>query len=299
MMMPGKLIAVANMKGGVGKTTTVVSLAEALAADDPGASVLVVDLDPQASASVCLAGEKILAEIFRDDRTIEAFLEDRLIKKNRMKLAPIIRNAVVGTTHAGNQLKISLLPCGPNLRVVEREIIYCLSDRNFNMRAIEGQTWKLFEEEFLPLSKTYDYVIFDCPPGISPLSETAILASDLIIVPTIPDFVSVFGLTAFVKLLWRVPPGSLPRPKRLPHVLITRFQTIVRQHKEFVEWLEAAAKLKNPLICLFKTKVQQSAALAEALSKVEEAPTFKQKYKDVTYVLGQLVQELQGVIHGN
>jgi chromosome partitioning protein len=61
--MLGKLIAVANMKGGVGKTTTVVSLAEALTADDPGASVLVVDLDPQASASVCLAGNDLLAEM--------------------------------------------------------------------------------------------------------------------------------------------------------------------------------------------------------------------------------------------
>lgn len=102
MMMPGKLIAVANMKGGVGKTTTVVSLAEALAADGPRASILVVDLDPQASASVCLAGENILAEMFRDDRSVEAFLEDRLINNNRMKLAPIIRNAVSGTWHASS-----------------------------------------------------------------------------------------------------------------------------------------------------------------------------------------------------
>jgi len=194
--MAGKLIAIANMKGGVGKTTTVVSLAEALAADDPSASILVVDLDPQASASVCLAGENLLAEMITDDRTVEAFLEDRLLNHETTKLAPKIRNAVGGTTHAGNQLKISLLPCGPHLRVVEREIIYHLTDQHFNMKAIEGQTWKLFEQEFLPLGKTYDYVIFDCPPGISPLSETAVQASDLIIVPTIPDFVSVFGLKA-------------------------------------------------------------------------------------------------------
>ncbi|TPV99288.1 MAG: Sporulation initiation inhibitor protein Soj [Beijerinckiaceae bacterium] len=171
--MAGKLIAIANMKGGVGKTTTVVSLAEALAADDPSASILVVDLDPQASASVCLAGENLLAEMITDDRTVEAFLEDRLLNHETTKLAPKIRNAVGGTTHAGNQLKISLLPCGPHLRVVEREIIYHLTDQHFNMKAIEGQTWKLFEQEFLPLGKTYDYVIFDCPPGISPLSETA------------------------------------------------------------------------------------------------------------------------------
>jgi chromosome partitioning protein len=121
--MAGKLIAIANMKGGVGKTTTVVSLAEALAADDPSASILVVDLDPQASASVFLAGENLLAEMITDDRTAEAFLEDRLLNHETTKLAPKIRNAVGGTTHAGNQLKISLLPRGPHLRVVEREII--------------------------------------------------------------------------------------------------------------------------------------------------------------------------------
>jgi chromosome partitioning protein len=253
--MAGKLIAVANMKGGVGKTTTVVSLAEALAADDSSPSVLVVDLDPQASASVCLAGVNILAEISRDERTVEAFLEDRLVKKNRMKLDPIIRKSVSNTWHGRNQLKISLLPCGPNLRFVEREIIY--SDKNLSMRNIEGQAWQLFEQEFLPLSKIYDYVIFDCPPGISPLSEVAIRASDLVIVPTIPNFVSVFGLTAFVKIFWKPQLGGLPRPKRLPHVLITRFEMTIRQHR------------------------------------VAEPLTFKQKYKDVTYVLDQLVQELQ------
>ena len=93
--MAGKLIAIANMKGGVGKTTTVVSLAEALAADDPSASILVVDLDPQASASVCLAGENLLAEMITDDHTVEAFLEDRLLNHETTKLAPKIRNAVV------------------------------------------------------------------------------------------------------------------------------------------------------------------------------------------------------------
>jgi chromosome partitioning protein len=121
--MAGKLIAVANMKGRVGKTTTVVSLAEALAADNPSASILVVDLDPQASASVCLAGDKLLTEMIEDGRTVESFIEDRLIKGDGTELAPKIHKNVSCTTQGGNQLKISLLPCGPDLRVVEREIV--------------------------------------------------------------------------------------------------------------------------------------------------------------------------------
>jgi chromosome partitioning protein len=297
------------MKGGVGKTTTVVSLAEALAADDPSASILVVDLDPQASASVCLAGNDLLADMIAKGRTLEDFLELRLIERVSPKLAPRIRDAVSRTTQGGNQLKISLLPCGPDLRVVEREIIYSLNKRSFDMRGIEGQTWRLFEQEFQPLGKTYDHVIFDCPPGISPLSEVAIRASDLVIVPTIPDFISVYGINGFLRVFWRAqsPKGALPRPKLKPHVLVTRFQKNVTQHKLKVKELEAVAKIKDPEICLFKTKVQHAAALAEAMGKIDEAPTLNQKHPkfiqkyggDVTEVLNKLVQEVKGVLHAN
>jgi cellulose biosynthesis protein BcsQ len=69
----GKFIAVANMKGGVGKTTVVVSLAEALAADDLDTSILVVDLDPQASASVCIAGDELLSDLINEDKTLKLF----------------------------------------------------------------------------------------------------------------------------------------------------------------------------------------------------------------------------------
>lgn len=303
--MAGKLIAIANMKGGVGKTTTVVSLAEALAADDQNASVLVVDLDPQASASVCLAGDDLLFDMIDANKSIEAFLDERLIKRAKTILISKIRKAVCGTTHAGNQLNISLLPCGPKLRFVEREVIYSLTERGSSMTAIEGKMRKLFETDFLPLSKEYDYVIFDCPPGISLLSEAAIRASDLVIVPTIPDFISAYGLAAFVDFFWEKKAFG-PTPKRLPHVLINRFLRTVRQHNYYVEHLEeVAAKRIVPEIRLFKTKVQQAAALAEALFNDEESPfgqrypTFRMKYGAVTSVLDQLVQEVRGVLNGN
>ena len=161
----GKFIAVANMKGGVGKTTTVVSLAEALAADDAGKRVLVVDVDPQASASVAIAGDDMLAELIDDGRTLEAFLETRLIHGRKADLDAIIRKQVSTVWHSNNQLDLSLLPCGPDLRMVERELLYELTNRDFSMDAIDGKIWRLFDKDFTALKSLYDYVVFDCAPG--------------------------------------------------------------------------------------------------------------------------------------
>ena len=137
--------------------------------------------------------------------------------------------------------------------------------------------------------------------------ERARRASDLVIVPTIPDFISVYGINGFLKVFWRAPKGGLPPPKSKPHVLVTRFHKTVRQHKVKVKELEDVARIKDPAICLFKTKVQHAAALAEAMGKIDEAPTLDQKHPtfiqkyggDVTEVLNQLVQEVKGVLHAN
>lgn len=302
--MAGKLIAVANMKGGVGKTTTVVSLAEALSAENPKASVLVVDLDPQASASVCLAGDKLLLELIDADKTIDALLDEHLIKRHKTRLAPKIRGAISSVTHAGNQLDIALLPCGPDLRYVERQIFYEFTNSGRRIEAIETEMQKLFEAEFLPLGLAYDYVLFDCPPGFSLLSDVAIRTSDLVIVPTIPDSISVYGLNVFNNVFWKRN-GSHKPPQRLPHVLITRWIKNVKQHKDMIARLEAAAKAASPSIRLFETKVQQAAVISAALSDADEAvswkdkyPTFKQRYGDATDVLEDLVRELKGILHG-
>ena len=292
----GKFIAVANMKGGVGKTTTVVSLAEALAADDLSRSVLVVDLDPQASASVCIAGDDLLYELIQQERTLEAFLEKRLIKQEKADLNELIRKQISALTHQGEQLNVALLPCGPHLRVVERELLYELTGRHLSMNAIDSKIWQIFSRDFSTLKSSYDYIIFDCAPGISPVTEAAIRIADLVIVPTIPDYLSVYGLNAFHGSIWAQKSGSLPKPKSAPHILISRLQG-TRQHMTIVQQLVEGAKREDTSYKLVKASVPQSAGLADALMKGGYL-TFTQKYTTpiITHTLQPLVNEIKGLL---
>lgn len=292
----GQFIAVANMKGGVGKTTTVVSLAEALAADDAGKRVLVVDLDPQASASVAIAGDDMLAELIDDGRTLEAFLEARLIHGRKADLDVVIRKQVSTVWHSNNQLDLSLLPCGPDLRMVERELLYELTNRDFSMDAIDGKIWRLFDKDFTALKTLYDYIVFDCAPGISPVTEAAIRIADLVIVPTIPDYLSIYGLNAFHGSIWAQKSGRLPVPKSAPTILISRLQQ-TKQHRSILDSLVDGARKADSAYGLFDTAVPQSAGLADALFK-EGSLTFAQKYTSpvINQILVPLVQEVKGLL---
>jgi chromosome partitioning protein len=296
----GKLIAVANMKGGVGKTTTVVMLAEALAAD--GARVLVVDLDPQASVSVCLAGDDLLAQMIGRGRTLEAYLALKLITRHKPDLRARIQPGVSLTMHKNRPLELALLPSGPHLRLVEREILYELTERKFSMHDIEARLWTLFQDEFAPLVQDYDYVFFDCAPGISPMTEVAVRAADLVLVTSIPDFLSTYGLNAFVETIWRRSgrQGSHIRPKSEPYVLVTRYQAQVRQHQQTLARLVVEAAAADAGFRLLDTRIPQAAALADALVPVGGTPpTFSAKYgAHVPNVLIPLVAEVKDILHG-
>lgn len=297
--MTGKLIAVANMKGGVGKTTTVVMLAEALAAD--GARVLVVDLDPQASVSVCLAGPDLLWGMIAQGRTLEAYLALKLIAREKPSLAARIHGQVSLTTHKNEPLALSLLPSGPYLRMVEREIIYELTGQGFAMHAIEGRLWKLFQNDIAPLAADYDYVLFDCAPGISPMTEVVVRGADLVLVTSIPDFLSTYGLNAFVETIWRKSGRQSGQsvPKSPPYVLVTRYQQGVRQHQQTLAQLRAEAESEDAGFKLLTTCIPQAAALADALVPRDLPPTFSGKYNvHVSTVLIPLVEELKGILHG-
>lgn len=296
-MTQGRTIAVANMKGGVGKTTTVVMLADAFAV--AGNKVLVIDLDAQANVSHCLAGNDLHGSLIREGRTISVFLEDAMVNRRRCTLASFVRTQVSDTTRGGELLDISLIPSDPQLRIVERELLLALSERDYGLRGIEGQLYRRLEKELPRLTDEYDIVLFDCAPGISPFTEAAIRIADLVLVPTIPDALSTLGLSAFCRSIWRGPLASssgLPSPKRAPRVLATRYQRI-RVHNAKLEAMEIDSNLESAPYRLLNTIIPQAAVLGQVCSD-KVGQTYLGKYGAANSALldelrAEIARELQ------
>lgn len=291
--MACKVMSVVNMKGGVGKTSTVVGLSETLATDSKD-SVLVIDVDTQANASYCLAGETIFRELVSDNRTVDAFFNKRLVDNSICSIEPYIRKQVSHLSHQNRQLNISLLASSPYLRVTEREIIYELTRRNLSMEAIEGRTIKILSPAIELLRKQYSYIIFDCAPGISAFTTAAISISDFIIIPTIPDFMSTLGLAAFVESILKETRHR--NQDASAHVLITR-KNKTKHHKEHHDLIRGKASEPDSVFGIFDTVIPESAIIPEALRSVDGShPTYTQKYADpIGSIFSELAKEIRGI----
>lgn len=165
-----RILSIANQKGGVGKTTTAINLATALAA--VGKKVLLVDLDPQGNASTGLGVRR--AQIFRSSYDLifnGASVEDVSVKTRVPRLF--------------------VVPSSVHLSGAEIELVNA-ERREFRLR------------EALNAAQGYDYVLLDCPPSLSLLTLNAFVASDSIVVPLQCEFYALEGLSHLVKTIERV-----------------------------------------------------------------------------------------------
>ena len=197
-MTPGpmRVIAVVNMKGGVGKTSTVVSLADALGTATDQA-VLVIDVDTQASASYSLVGDRI-RDIISKGRTIDTYLRETLLEGKTPAFSDHITRMVSNTKARNKAANISLLASSTDLRVSEREILRHLTNSGETLDGVEMRIKNTLQRQLSSLNGEFGYVIIDCAPGISPFTARRLALADLVIVPTIPDFLSNLGLESFL-----------------------------------------------------------------------------------------------------
>ena len=177
-----RVLAIANQKGGVGKTTTAINLGTALAAI--GETVLIVDLDPQGNASTGLGVERAR----REHSTYDTLMDE-------MPLAEVAQETAVP--------RLYLAPSTLDLLGVELEIA-AFPDRSFRLRkAIAG----------LPDSESgqlFTYVLFDCPPSLNLLTINAMASSHAVLVPLQCEFFALEGLSQILETVERVRRGLNP-----------------------------------------------------------------------------------------
>lgn len=290
--MLGRVISVANSKGGVGKTTTTVSLAEAFAAE--GFKTLVVDLDSQANASLLIYGEdgdERLYQAINDYTNVSDYLRENFLGECFAHMNKFIVPNASDVSYMGKRLDLSLVPATPGLRRAERELIYILTEQGYSMTAIEGRVGLRLRQDMADLRKQFDIVICDCPPGISAMTEATLSASDLIIVPTIPDFMSTLGLDLFTgDIIQSLKKRGL---SNVPVVLATKYDNSPHQQAVLHAMREGAS---DPDIeyDMFETVVPNSADFAANPVELGANPTLAQKWQgEALTTINMLYQEVQ------
>ncbi len=184
----GKIVAVANQKGGVGKTTTGINLAASLA--DAGRSVMLVDIDPQGNATVGSGIEK--ADV---DKSVYDLL---------------LQNAEVAEVTVASEAGYDVIPANGDLAGAQVELVNEIG-RELRLRLALQR-----------IRDNYDYIFIDCPPSLNILTLNALVAADAVIIPMQCEYFALEGLTALVNTIRKIRQMLNPR-LRIEGLLRTMF----------------------------------------------------------------------------
>lgn len=223
----GKIIAVSNQKGGVGKSTTVVNLAAYLGSR--GKKVLCVDSDPQGNATTGFGIKK---------KSVDVTVYNVLIGKNR------IQDAIIQTEFEN----VSVVPATETLAGVELELIN-----------IENRVNRL-KMQLLLVKDDFDYIFIDCPPALGSLTINALVASDSIIVPMLAEFYALEGLSQLVNTIKIVKTNYNPTLE-IEGILFTMFDVRLNVANDVVAEVEKYFPGK-----VFETKIPRNVRISESPS---------------------------------
>lgn len=222
-----RTIAIANQKGGVGKTTTVINLAAYLA--DAGKRVLAVDIDPQGNATTGLGVDKSV---------VDASIYDVILGEEAIQAA-IEATAVVG---------LHVVPATLDLAGAEVELL-AVSDRQLRLgRALE------------PVKERYDYVLIDCPPSLGVLTINALACADGVLIPIQCEFFALEGLTQLLSTVELVRSRINPH-LRLEGVVLTMYDARTNLAQQVAEEVRRHFSQQ-----VFETVIPRTVRLSEAPS---------------------------------
>lgn len=223
----GRIIAIANQKGGVGKSTTTINLGSCLA--EMGKNVLAIDIDPQGNTTSGLGVDKNESE----NTLYELLLGEAEIQKC------IMQNI---------QESLSLIPSNMDLAGAEIELI-----------GIENKEY-ILKDAVAKIQNDYDFIIMDCPPSLSMLTINAMTAADSIIVPIQCEYYALEGLSQLVHTIQLVQDRLNPKLE-IEGVVFTMYDARTNLSLEVVENVKDNLKQN-----IYKTIIPRNVRLAEAPS---------------------------------
>ena len=249
-----KVIAIANQKGGVGKTTTAVNLAACLAALDR--KVLLVDSDPQGNATSGLGFDK---------RDIKQCIYDTLI--NDVSMQDVLKHTAYKN--------LDVIPATIQLAGAEIELVSLMNR--------EGRMKNSLER----VKHNYDYVIIDCPPSLGLLTINALTAASSVFIPIQCEFYALEGVTMLMNTIQLVQRNLNPALK-LEGVLMTMFDSRTNLSTEVVEEVKKYFKTK-----MYQTIIPRNVRLSEAPSHGQPVIDYDSKSKGAQVYM-ELAQEVVG-----
>ncbi len=222
-----KIIAIANQKGGVGKTTTTINLASAIALE--GRSVLLIDLDPQGNATSGLG---------IDPRSLKKTVYNCLIKDTKYEFVRV-RSAIHGLT---------ILPANADLAGAEIELVNA-TGRETHLKDVIGE-----------VVEQYDMIFIDCPPALGILTVNALTAASSVLIPVQCEYYAMEGLTRLLGSIDRVRQSFNP-DLYIEGIVLTMFDARNTLARQVADQVRSHFTEK-----VYRVVIPRNVALAEAPS---------------------------------
>lgn len=258
-----KIISVINYKGGVGKTTITANLAAEMAFR--GKKILAIDLDPQASLTFSFLSVDEWRKKYEGSKTIKNWYDAFIDKDTDLSLASLV----------GHPTKANVSNKGGRLDLICSHLALINVDLELATRLIGGTERDLRNNYLRVHSRLrqgleslregdYDYVLIDCPPNFNIVTKTAIVASDYLLVPTKPDYLSTLGIEQLVKHVselaktynkYVADSGNREWKPTTPRILGVLFTMIQVRNQQPIsaqqQYIEQVSRLKIPALDTF------------------------------------------------